>query len=140
MIIKCINNNDNDNDNIDNITCFTENDMVYNKDNEGNIYSNGFLINSLLMNNNCSVINSNDNDIFDSNTFENLAIPTGLYFMSSNNQITNHLNSDKINIIDDTLFSKLLDLQINSKEIKNKHRKSKKNNKKLKNKTRKNKI
>jgi len=140
MIIKCINT---DEDNIDNMSCFTESDMVYNKDNQGNIFSNGFLIKSLLMNNNCHVINSKTDDIFDTNTFDNLAIPTGLYFMANNNnKINNEIVSDKINIIDDTLFSKLLDLQLKLKDTNNNNnnRKSRKYKKKLKNKTHKNKI
>lgn len=136
MIINCLTNNTNNN----NITCFTDNDMVYNKDKNGNIYSNGFLINSLLLNNNLPLFNCNKDDIFFKNhNINDLAIPTGLYFMSNNNNTFNKSNLDEINIVDDTLFSKLLDLHsYNSKN--NNHNKTKKKHFKKKSKSRKNKI
>jgi len=136
MIINCLTNNTNNN----NITCFTDNDMVYNKDKNGNIYSNGFLINSLLLNNNLPLFNCNKDDIFFKNhNVNDLAIPTGLYFMSNNNNTFNKSNLDEINIVDDTLFSKLLDLHsYNSKN--NNHNKTKKKHFKKKSKSRKNKI
>ena len=68
------------------------------------------------MNNNYPLLScKKDDKFFTEHDINDLAIPTGLYFMSNHNNNTSYNksinNTDDIKIIDDTLFNKLLELQ-----------------------------
>jgi hypothetical protein len=87
------------------------NDLIYNIDDDGNIESGGYYVNSLLLKNNCSPFITSKTSI----SSEDLVIPCGLFWM--NNIVKNKDNKCVINqkdedtcpsCIDDSLYDKLL--------------------------------
>ena len=109
-----------------------ENDLVITKDKDGNVVSAGFLIKNMLLQNDSSVMfspnNGNNNPKQVSDLFNTLAIPAGLCIQNyqDNNNVYTTTDSD---VIDEDLYSKLLNLS-NSKTN------SRKNTKKSRMKTR----
>jgi len=129
-------------------------EFVYTRDNTGNVKSAGYTINSELMKAGMPVMESKSSHN-NSNTnhsqlggkiserFKDLAIPVGLLLMQQK-QINHYTQSNKDEVIDDTLYNKLLSLasendkQPNVNKRKTKHTNIKnKSNKKTKKRTKK---
>lgn len=117
-------------------------DMVFNSE-DGKIMSNGYLINNIFLNSNQSDLNTNNSEIHGggsiSSIFKDLAVPTGLLYLQQ--KPTNHYRSSTFGeneVVDDTLYDKLLKLiepddikkkQPTKKRKKSKNNKTKRNNK-----------
>ena len=117
-------------------------DMVFNNEN-GDTFSNGYLINNIFLNSNQSALNTNNSKIHGggsiSSIFKDLAVPTGLLYLQQ--KPTNHYRSSTFGeneVVDDTLYDKLLKLiepddikkkQPTKKRKKSKNNKTKRNNK-----------
>ena len=117
-------------------------DMVFNNE-DGNIMSNGYLIDNIFLNSNQSALNTNNSKIHGggsiSSIFKDLAVPTGLLYLQQ--KPTNHYRSSTFGeneVVDDTLYDKLLKLiepddikkkQPTKKRKKSKNNKTKRNNK-----------
>lgn len=110
-------------------------ELVYTRDNNGNIQSAGYSINSELMKYGMPIMESLSNE--NSNTkqtggkvserFKDLAIPVGLLLMNQK-PIHHYSQSNSDEIIDDTLYNKLLSLASDVKDKNaNKKRKTKHN-------------
>lgn len=122
------------------------NELVYTRDNNGHIQSAGYSINSELMKSNIPLIETLSKNFSNtkqsggkvSERFKELAIPVGLLLMNQK-PIHHYTQSNSDEIIDDTLYNKLLllasdntkDKNVNKKR-KTKHNKHNKSNKKTK--------
>jgi hypothetical protein len=117
------------------------NDFVFSKGGDGKIYGGGFCIDNILsksgggsplitLNNNDDINDINNNQIGGGNSskieqfsdiFKNYAVPSGLFSFPYKSRgfssINNRANDDNDDLINDELYSKLLDL-VNEKNIK----------------------
>lgn len=127
-------------------------ELVYTKDNNGAIESAGYSISSELMKLGIPIMetiskkggsNSQQNSSKVSERFKNLAIPVGLLLMHQN-PIHHYTQTNSDEVVDDTLYNKLLTLATDDTKNKNvnkhkktKHNKHNKSNKKTKRKVKK---
>jgi hypothetical protein len=127
-------------------------ELVYTRDTSGNIQSAGYSINSELMKAGTPIMETKSSNNLNTNQFggkiserfKDLAIPVGLLLMHQK-QINHYTQTNSDEVIDDSLYNKLLSLASeNEKQMNgNKHKKTKhsnrknKSNKKTKKKTRK---
>lgn len=85
------------------MTTITANDLVFYKNENGDIQSGGYLIETLLKSTEQTGGGSNDS------TFNDLCIPAGLLYMQSNPlQFMSHKQDE--GVIDDSLFDKLFNM------------------------------
>lgn len=117
-------------------------DFVFNVDDNGQIMSSGFLVNSFLFNSGLPpmlILNNQNggNDKF-SSSFDNLAVPAGLYYINCPNKRNSVLNNHyKHDVISDDIYEKLFQYVLNDTKKKKKtkkqlikiinHKKTKKN-------------
>lgn len=120
-----------------------EDDLVYTRGHKGGIQSAGYRINSEIMKAGMPIMETkgklNDNSHQKSNTnqsggkvserFKDLAIPVGLLLMNQK-PIKHYVQSNSDEIIDDTLYNKLISIASENEKLKNvnKVRKTKYNN------------
>jgi hypothetical protein len=123
------------------------NDLVFERDEKNNIICGGYKINHTMPLVSVNKKNSNDTQQGGSigNMLNNLAVPAGLFMLQqslSNNSVSNTYKNIESEVVDTSLYNKLVDLVSDKKKFnkstrRNKHKKS--NKKTIKNKTRKNK-
>lgn len=124
----------------DNIELFESNDFVFTQDQDGNIIGGGYKINSKLLQQGLPVMTTfNNEQQFGgqvSSSFENLAVPAGLFYVNMRipNKTQNQYKPHET--ISDDIFDKLYSL-IEVNKIKNKKKNTRRINKLTKtNKTR----
>lgn len=122
-------------------------ELVYTKDNNGIIQTAGYSISSELMNGGVPImetiskkgdLNTQQHGGKVSDRFKNLAIPVGLLLMHQK-PIHHYTQTNSDEVVDDTLYNKLLSLATDdtknkngNKQKKTKHNKHNKSNKKTK--------
>ena len=98
---------------------YKEEDLVFYRDENGDVHSCGFNINSILL----------KKSLENNSKFVDLAVPVGIFYQEINNKSSEKDEEDAKEIEDD-LYDRLLEFSVNKKQTRKKRGSSKKNTKK----------